>query len=388
MFSTSIIELSRSALRKNYRFLRKITGRNTLLSSVIKGNAYGHGIEIFVPLAESCGIRHFSVFSADEAIRVVKVRTQPSLIMIMGALDNIELEWTIENDISFYVFGLDRMEAALLAAKRVNKPAKIHIELETGLNRMGLSGESLDRTIELIKDNPKHFIVEGVCTHFAGAESISNYLRIQNQISRYRKQTNNLLSHGIIPKMKHTACSAAALNYPETIMDMVRFGIAQYGFWPNKETQMQYYLKQQNEGHKRFADPLVRILKWKSQIINIKNVNPGEFVGYGTSYMATKPRKIASVPVGYYHGFSRDLSNQGRVLVHGRRAGVIGLVNMNMMMINVTDIPGVKIGDEVVLIGKQKKLQITVSSFSDILSDLNYEVLVSLHSDIPRVVVE
>lgn len=226
MFQTSIIELSKSAYKKNLRFLKGKIGKNTKFSSVIKGNSYGHGIEVFVPMAEECGVRHFSVFDAYEALRTLNSRTCESDIMIMGAIDNNELEWAIENDISFYIFDLDRLNAAFKAAKRVNKPARIHLKLETGLNRMGLDEDALDEVFEKVKRNQKQIDVVGVCTHLAGAESSSNYLRIRNQINKYNRIVEYLKEKSIDVGLKHAACSAALFNYPETTMDMVRVGIA------------------------------------------------------------------------------------------------------------------------------------------------------------------
>jgi len=188
--------------------------------------------------------------------------------------------------------------------------------------------------------------------------------------------------------MRHTAASAAALAYPETRMDMVRIGIAQYGLWPSKETAMRFVLRGESEGKARFVDPLKRVLKWKSHVMSVKDVRRGEFIGYGNTYLTSRPQKIAAVPIGYFHGFRRSLSNLGRVLIHGKRAGIVGTVNMNMILVNVTELDNVEIGDEVVIIGKQKNLQITVSSFSDMSNLLNYEALVRLPSGIPRVVVE
>lgn len=388
MKSPSVIELSKSALEKNLRFLRKQIGKETIFSSVIKGNAYGHGIEVFVPLAEACGVRHFSVFDASEALRTLNSRTCKSDIMIMGAIDNDELEWAIENDISFYIFNHYRLIKALDISKSIGKPARVHLELETGLNRMGLDEKDLEEVVKIITDNKENFKIEGVSTHFAGAESVNNYLRIQNQIEKFNIMTNNLKRINTGIGLRHSACSAAVFNYPETIMDMVRVGIAQYGFWPTKETQLRYILANSNDPMKKFNDPLKRILKWKSRIIDIKQVKSGDFVGYGTSYQTSRVQKIASVPVGYFHGFSRNLSNYGRVLIHGKRVSVVGLVNMNMMTVNVTDVPNINIGDEVVIIGKQGRMQITVASFSDMTDNLNYEVLVSLQPDIPRIVVD
>ncbi len=388
MLNPSWIEISESALRHNIRFLKKWIGSSATFSSVIKGNAYGHGIEAFVPLAEKCGLRHFSVFSADEAERALICRTKKkSEIMIMGAIDDEDLEWAIENGISFYVFDLDRLEAARQAAVKAGSPARIHIELETGMNRTGLREAEVDRAVVMLKSHPESFIVEGICTHYAGAESIGNYFRIKNQIRIFDELSTRMEGEDIHPRRKHTACSAAALNYPDTIMDMVRFGIAQYGFWPTQETRMHYFIQHSPESNHRTTQLLKPVMSWKSRIMAIQDVAAGEFIGYGMTYQATRKQKIASVPVGYFHGFARNLSNLGHVLVRGRRALVVGTVAMNMMMIDVTDIPGIQKGDEVVIIGKQKRMNISVASFSDMTRNLNYEVLVSLSCEIPRVVV-
>ncbi|MEJ2421295.1 MAG: alanine racemase, partial [Acidobacteriota bacterium] len=323
MFHTSHIELNETALRHNIRYLKKVISPNAKFSSVIKGNAYGHGIRHFVPLAERCGVRHFSVFSASEALETLESLTRASDIMIMGAIENDELEWAIVNQISFFVFELDRLECALKMAERLGIRTRIHVEVETGLNRTGLQGDQIDQAVDMILKSADHVVVEGVCTHYAGAESIQNYYRIQNQIKAFHELSARVERAGVDVRMKHTACSAAALVYPETIMDMVRFGIAHYGFWPSKETQMHYFLNRDPENG-RNMDPLKRVISWKSRVMSVKDVRPGEFVGYGTSYQTTRARKIASVPVGYFNGFARNLSNLGHVLIRGRRAPVVG----------------------------------------------------------------
>jgi alanine racemase len=150
---------------------------------------------------------------------------------------------------------------------------------------------------------------------------------------------------------------------------------------------MQYLLKENARSDKHYVDPLRRVLRWSSRVMHVAPVEAGEFVGYGTSYITLRPQQVATVPVGYSHGFRRSLSNLGRVLIRGKRANVIGLVNMSMMLVDVTSIPAVKAGDEVVIIGKQKNARISVGSFSDMANLVNYEMLVRLPAGIPRVVV-
>lgn len=381
MFATSTLHINRKALENNLSFIQTYLGPNVVMSSVIKGNAYGHGIEVFVPLAEACGINHFSVFNADEAYRAYNASIKESTILIMGMIENQDLRWAVEHDIEFFVFEFDRLQAAVEIAQELNKPAKVHIEVETGMNRTGFNNQQLNKVIKILNDNKAHLSLEGLCTHYAGAESIANHARIKTQIRRYRSAYKKMVNHNLIPAKRHTACSAAAFSYPETIMDMVRIGIMQYGFWPSIETFINYIGKQFSK-----TDPLHRVISWTSAVMSTKSVKTGEFIGYGTSYIARNNMKIATIPVGYSHGYSRSLSYQGRVLIHGHRVDVIGIVNMNLLIAKINDVPETKKGDEVVMIGTQGDAVITVASFSDFSDQLNYELLTRLPMDIPRVV--
>lgn len=384
----SYLELSKSAFQKNISFFEDIIGPDTVFCSVIKGNAYGHGIDHFVPMAEACGIRYFAVFSADEAQEAYVATNEDSHIMIMGMIGNEYIPWAIERDISFFVFERNRLKAAVRHARELGKKARIHLHLETGMNRLGLEEHKLDEVASFLKRESEHLIIEGICTHYAGAESVSNHVRVTEQIKRFEELCDLLKDKGIEGKFRHTACSAAVLNYPETRMDMVRVGISQYGFWPNRETYMNYLKKNHADQGKPFEDPLHRVLSWKSKVMSIKHVEAGEFVGYGNVYLTSRDQTIATVPIGYSHGFGRNLTNVGIVLINGERAPVAGLVNMNLLTIDVTDISNVKKGDEVVIIGYQQEQEMTVASFSEMTNNMNYEVLVRLPAKLPRSVVE
>lgn len=380
MESTSIIELSQFALEHNLKFIRKQMGNDVIISSVVKANAYGHGIEEIVPILEHCGIKNFAVFSADEALRVKKSLKSSRAIMIMGYIPNNEYKWVINNGIEFYISDSERAKHAAEVAKKLNKKAIVHIDLETGMNRTGLNETDLPKVIEIINNNKDQFHIRGICTHFAGTESISNYVRIQNQFKHYKELVSMLKDEGIHADLLHTACSAAAMTYPETRLDMVRIGILQYGFWPSQETFIHHIHDKTNK-----RDPLKRVLRWKSKIMDVKKVKQGEFIGYGNYYQAYKDMSIAIIPVGYYNGFSRALSNQGKVLISNQRVSVIGMVNMNMIVGDVTKLKNVNIGDEVVIIGKQGKHQLSVASFSELSNLVNYELLTRLPTDINRI---
>ena len=379
----STIELNARALQNNIRFLKRVAGDTVRISSVIKGNAYGHGIASFLPIAEKAGMDHFSVFSANEALIAIRhKRKKETRVMIMGMVRDEEMEWVIENGVEFYVFEEARLQAAARVAKKMGKKALIHLQIETGMNRTGFEEENWEDTFKKVKADESCFSLEGICTHYAGAESAANYFRILNQDKQFQKA--RVLAEKILGKnqISHASSSAAFLTLPEKHYDMVRIGIAQYGFWPSRETFIHHIKSEKlEEGY----DPLQRVLSWKSEIMSIKEVKSGEFIGYGNVYLAGHDMTIATVPIGYTHGFGRNLTNTGYVLVSGKRCGVVGLVNMNMITINVSHVRNVRKGDEVVLIGNQGQDEITVASFGEMTNNLNYEVLTRLPESIPRI---
>jgi alanine racemase len=383
MIDNSLITLDENAVENNIAFLKKKLGNKVKISAVVKANAYGHGIEQVVPIFEKNGIEHYSVFYYSEAIRVFNSLSKPAAIMVMGWLCETSIRGAITRGIEFFVFNIERLNIAIKYAKELNLKAKIHLEAETGMNRSGLNTTELKNAIAIIKENVDYIEIAGFCTHLAGAESVSNHVRIQSQLKKYKKMLATLEANNLIPKYKHVANSAAAFVYPKARMDLVRIGIMLYGFWSSSEVYVQYINHKSNK-----IDPLKRILGWHSQIMAIKKVKSGEFIGYGISYLAQTDITTALIPVGYSFGYSRSLSNKGRVLIGGQRRSVIGVVNMNMIIVDISHVNDVKVGDEVVLIGKQGDLEIKVSAFSEISDELNYEILAHLSESIVRKVIK
>ncbi|RAI94826.1 alanine racemase [Algoriphagus yeomjeoni] len=383
MIATSTLEISAKAYRQNIRYIRSEIGPKPTISAVVKGNAYGHGIAQMVEIIEKAGIRHFCTFSSDEAWEVLEHSKRGSEIMILGMLHLEEIPELIRKGISFYVFDFERLQRAIDVSKEIGIHAKVHIEIETGFHRTGFDWNQREKLAEILLENQDQITIEGLCTHYAGAESVSNFVRVKNQIARYHEFKDFFNSKRIAFKIYHTACSAATLIFPETIMDMVRIGIAGYGFWPTKET----FFAKLNSLPKGNKNPLRRLITWKSTIMSLKAVKTGEFVGYGNSYMALENIRLAIVPVGYGHGYSRMLSNQGMVLISGQHCQVVGTVTMNAIAVNVSKIKDLKIGDEVILIGKQGGKEITVASFSESTQQVNYEMLTRLPKDIPRIII-
>lgn len=380
--STSIIEIKREALKNNIYFLKNYYGERVRISAILKGNAYGHGIEQVLPVYEEAGVDHFSVFSSDEALRVLKLKSCKCDMMIMGYIDSNDLEWVINNGIEFYIFEPTYLERVINMSKKLKKKAKIHLEIETGMYRTGMTKDEIRLAIDFIKNNTEHLHIKGFATHLAGAESIANYHRVQNQLKLFDKRVKFLKKNEIEANIMHTASSAASITYPKSRMDMIRAGIISYGYWPTRETYMHFL-----QGNRERKDPLKRAIRWKSKIMSVKKVPEGEFIGYGYNFQADQDMQIATVPVGYSDGYSRQLSNNGHVLVRETRADVIGTVNMNMILVNVTHLPDLRIGEEVVLLGSQGDNEISVASFLEMNNSMNYELLSRLPASIERVLV-
>jgi alanine racemase len=304
-------------------------------------------------------------------------------LFIMGMVEGEGLAWAVEQGVECCIHDLDRLEQAIAQARRQQRKAKVHIEVETGMNRTGIPPHMMDRVIGLVRTHAEHLDLVGLFTHFAGAESRVNDERVTAQMAVFRRVREQFDTAGLRPRYAHQACSAAMINFPQTVGTMARVGIMQYGFWPNPETWARY-----STMHGISIDPLERVIGWRSRVMAVTDVARGGFIGYGTSAEALHPMRIAVVPVGYAHGFGRGLSNTGRVLVRGQQARVTGIVNMNAISVDITDIPGVEKGDEVALIGAQGDQVITVASFGELSEQLNYELLTRLPRALPRTVID
>lgn len=382
--NSSRLELSQSALANNMAFLRERIGPHPQLSMVVKANAYGHGIDPLIPMARACGVHHFSVASGFEAAQVRAAGGADCTIMIMSFVDDADLRWVIEDEIEFFVFDLPRLRHAAKIAGEVGKPARIHLEVETGGNRTGLPESDLAAAIQLLRRNDTTLRLAGFCTHLAGAETLATQFRIARQIRKFEAARRGLEKRNLKPERFHIASSAAALMMPEeTALDMVRVGVASYGFFPSSDVYNLHLMRV----NKTRDNPLRRVMSWRTDVMHVKDVAKDDFVGYGTTFQAERDMRIAVIPLGYANGYPRDMSNKGHVLIQGFKAPIVGLVSMNLFMVDVTRIPEVAVGDPVVLVGRQRNNVINISSFSEFSSALNTEFVCRLPSTIPRIVV-
>ena len=379
MNETSEIQLISTCLKRNISFIKDQLNPHTELGAVVKGNAYGHGIEPFVQLLLSQGITCFAVYSTDEARRVKSVITDACRLIIMGDVQQDALGWCIRENVEFYVFNFSRLHAAIQAAEQLQKQAKIHIELETGMYRTGFDESEFPDLFQVLKSSRNDLFLAGLCTHFAGAELNENLPRIKHQAEVFQEFIQVFRANNLIPQTIHACCSAAMIRVPNMQFDLVRVGILLYGFWPSKEMAIEYTAL-----HPEKPNPLKRVIQWSSQVMSIKHVPAGSWIGYGENFSSQTPMQIALVPVGYTHGYARSLSNVGQVLIQGKKLPVLGLVNMNCISVDATQLSDLSIGDEVILIGKQGEQEVSVASFGERSEQLNYELLTRLPHSIPR----
>src|SRR5215475_7452548 len=372
----SWIELDGSAFLKNVESFRTILPTDTRVMVVVKANAYGHGLPEIAPLAAKAA-DWLGVNTIAEA-QLVATTGVGKPIAILGYSEIGTAEAIVSNDFRQVVYRHDVAEALSRAAQKLARTARIHLKIETGTNRQGVPLDELESFLTSTRDLPG-LEIEGLYTHFANIEDTLDPSFARLQLERFHQALGILEKLQIKPSIVHAAATSGALLYPETSFAMVRLGIGTYGIWPSCETQ----LAVRERGR---LIKLLPVLTWKTRIAQIKKVPTGDYVGYGLTYQASRPMHVAVLPIGYYDGYDRKLSNSARVLVRGQFAPVIGRIAMNMTMIDVTDIEAQN-DDEVVLIGHQGKHEIRVEELAEKCGTIAYEFLSRINPLLPRVLV-
>ncbi len=375
----SWVEISRSALRHNIRLFRELIGPRRKLMAVVKANAYGHGLAEISQLSLEGGADWLGVNSLEEGLRLRSLGIGAP-VLVLGYVPLDGLEEAIAADLRLVVYNPETVDRLAEVVRRAGKDARLHIKLETGTNRQGVTDRQLLSFVRRIRKRPG-LVVEGLTSHFANIEDTTNFEYPRRQLDIYKTAVAELAAGGISVPVKHMSCTAAAMLFPETYFNLVRVGIGLYGLWPSKETFLSCRLR------KRRPPSLHPVLTWKARIAQIKTVPKGAFIGYGGTYRTTRRTALAIIPVGYYDGYGRGLSNASHVLIKGRRAGVIGRVAMDFLTADVTDIPGVGLEDEAVLIGRSGKEQITAAALAALAGTIAYEVVARINPEIPRLVV-
>lgn len=349
-----MIEISSQNLIYNLQQFRKKIGPKVKLMAVVKANAYGHGIKQVSQIAAKNGADWLGVNNLEEGLQIRQLDIKLP-VLILGYVPLAALKTAAKNNLSLVVYNRE-------TAKNLPAGAKVHFKIETGTNRQGIRPENARDFAKFCQK--RGLKIEGIYTHFANIEDTTDYSFVMEQLEKFKKIK-------IKAPLRHTACTAATILFPQTFFNMVRVGIGLYGLLPSGEIEFQ----------------LKPVLTWKTKIAQVKIVPKGETVSYGRTWQASRRSKVAVLPIGYYDGYDRKLSNCGRVLIHGQFAPVVGRVCMNMTMVDVTDITDVELENEVVLIGKQGKNEIAAEELAQKIGTINYEVVSRINPLIPRKVV-
>lgn len=377
----SWLEISEHGYRHNLIFFRRLLNPRTEFSVVVKANAYGHGLREIAELATKIGVDSFCVHSLDEALQIRQFGIEQD-VLILGHVPERRLAEAVDANFRLALLMRETLTALIRETRKLNTSVRVHLKLETGTNRQGIDEQDLPEILEMIRKAPS-IIPEACYTHFANIEDTTDHNFAYGQIKKFREMSQLIREAGFSQVKLHSACSAAVLLFPETYFDMVRLGISQYGLWPSRETFVSYKIKHAPNGE----NVLRPVLSWKTRIGQIKEVQANRCIGYGCSFQTTRNSRIAVLPVGYSDGYDRKLSNQGYVLVKGRRAPIRGRICMNMFMVDVTDIPGVELEEEVVLMGQQGEEEITADYLAGLAGTINYEWISRINPRLPRIVV-
>ncbi|MBA7563280.1 alanine racemase [Candidatus Atribacteria bacterium 1244-E10-H5-B2] len=352
-------EVNLDAIAQNVRNIKKLIGEKKELMAVVKGNAYGHDILEISSVVLRNGASRLAVARLEEGIFLRKAGIDVP-ILILGLTLKQQAELLVSYSITPTVSEYGMIEKLSESAFKKDKKVKVHLKVDTGMGRIGIFLHDIISFIKRIRDL-KNVEIEGIFTHFSIADEKDKTIT-EEQFRKFIGVLTVLDKEGIRIPVKHVGNSATLLNFPHMWLDLIRPGISIYGLYPSTEVQK--------------AVKLIPAHSFKTRIVFLKELSAGEYISYGRTYTTTKRRtKVASLPVGYADGYNRLLSNKGEVLVRGRRFPVIGRVCMDQCMIDVTNLSQVKIGDEVVLWGRQGEEEITVEEIAEKIGTINYEIV-------------
>lgn len=368
-------QIDLDAIHNNMEQMHRNLPPGTKMIGVVKTDAYGHGaVQIGRELEPLDYVYGYATATAEEAFILRHAGLQKPILVLGYAFPDC-YEELIRQDIRTTVFREDSIEQLADQARKVGKQAKVHVKVETGMNRLGIGpDESGLRFVEKVL-HTEGVILEGMFTHFARADE-TDKTETRKQLTLLQDFMNRVeekLDFHVL--VKHCANSAAIVELPEAGMDVVRAGITLYGMWPSAEVS-------------RDIISLQPVLALRSHIIYIKEVEAGQPVSYGGTYVTPERMRIATIPVGYGDGYPRSLSGKGWVLIRGKKAPVLGRVCMDQFMVSLADIPEAEEGDMVTLIGRDGREQITVEELGELSGRFNYELACGLGKRIPRVYVK
>lgn len=368
MLRSTYAYIHTDAILHNVEVARSKLRPETKLMAIIKANAYGHGIvQVGMLLDADPNVDAFGIALPEEGA-LLRANGVKKPILILGAIDKEHIEQVLENELMPAVFTLDLLYALEREAAKRGLTANIHIKIDSGMHRIGVSSpEALSELLDALAACP-HVHLDGVFTHFAKSESDPAFTDVQSR--RFNHAVSMIHERGYDP-IVHAANSGAIFLHPHLQYDMVRLGIALYGCHPDPELTP--------------ASELLPCLSWHSRVTNVQTIHVGEGVSYGLRFIAERETRVATIPLGYGDGYKRCLTDKAFVLLHGRRAPQIGTICMDQFMVDVSDIPDAAIGDPVVLLGEQAGERITADEMASWAGTISYEILLSISDRVPRI---
>lgn len=368
------IEIDTEAIQYNVAQFRDIVGPETILSGVIKSNAYGHDIVPFAKEAVRAGIDRISVDSYVEAATLRSAGVEEPILVLGYTLPEY-IEEAAHAGVQLTIATKEQLEH--IQTYTAGEGLTVHIKVDTGMHRQGFQLEDAQWVIDALKRLPETIHVEGLYTHFADAKDPNDVTYTKKQVAEFEKW-RQLCDAAQLQPLFHATATAGTLSYKAAHYDMVRVGIGLYGLWPSESTRAACA--------KSIA--LRPVLSWKTIISEIKTVKKGSAIGYNKTKIVARDSRIGILPIGYWHGYPRSISNRGSVIVGGKRAPVIGLVSMDMTAIDLTDSYDAAVGSEAVLIGSHGSERITVEEVAKWADTVNYEIVTRLNPRIKRIYIK
>jgi alanine racemase len=355
------------ALSWNFRQIKSKVGPAVKVLSMIKANAYGHGANAVAKALAREGSDAFGVATLEEGIELRDAGIDSPILVVAGAYPE-QLDRFVAHDLAAVAHELETLKVLEAAARRLGAALDVHLKIDTGMGRLGLPAAQLTACLPDL-GSLKALTIAGIFSHFSHAESVTGeYTRKQLEV--FRSAVEQLRSGGISPPLVHFANSAATITLPEAHFDMVRPGLILYGVYPSPSMIGQISLKP--------------VLSWRTRILQLKKVPSGTSISYGQTFITRRESLIATLPVGYADGYSRLLSNCGQALIRGKRAPVAGRVCMDLTMLDVTDIAGVRQGDDVFLLGGDGHA-ISADEMAGWSNTISYEIFTSIGGRVPRI---
>ncbi|SHK60384.1 alanine racemase [Clostridium cavendishii DSM 21758] len=365
-------EIDLNAIAHNMKEIKRCVKSNEIIA-VVKADAYGHGAVDVAPVLIENGAKRLAVAVITEAIELRNANiTAP--IMILGYTPLTFAEDIINNEIEQTVYNLEYAMELSKTAMKLGKKARIHIAIDTGMGRIGfMPNEESFNAVKKI-NSLEGIIIEGIFTHFSSSDE-ANKDYTYEQLEKFNKFNDKLLKENINIKLKHASNSAAIIDLPNTHLNAVRPGIILYGYYPSDEV-----IKENLS--------LKPALTLKTNVVHVKKMEKDMYISYGRAFKTEKESIIATLPIGYADGYTRLLTGKAKVIIKGKFAPVVGKICMDQLMIDVTDIEDVRIGDEVILIGGCDDISFNADDIAKLVGTINYEIICMLKNRVPRVYVK